>query len=250
MADVVVHVVRNRPAGAPPDTRRMKGGDKAELETSRPDGIVVVLAVEAVGVQPERRVGRAGKFPLDRADGSLYMAGHHDRLERELARHEVHLGDGFFRRVGRDHGDWGHSIRIVPKQIRIHLVERPTRRAPDLLVVELNRGQSEPRIHHGKARTDFVHSLVEELWQHGGCQVEGIAGRYIPEGGPDGSPIASLFGGLSVPMRTEIGAIPFCLKALTSLRSGFGDEIVEEGRKELHEMSIRIDDRVVEAALG
>ena len=111
VAEVVVHVVRDRRAAPPPDRARVERHADAEVLALRPHRVVVVRAVDAVHVDPLRVLRELGITVGDRGDRALHVAREQHRLEAELAHRVLELGDRLVGRVHRDRRHRHHAGR-------------------------------------------------------------------------------------------------------------------------------------------
>src|SRR5256885_15857170 len=74
----------------------------AELAALGPDGIVIVVAVDADHVAPLDELRGGGMLLGEGRDGAAHEAADHHDLVAELPRRELQLLDGLLRRVHRD----------------------------------------------------------------------------------------------------------------------------------------------------
>ena len=125
MSDVVIHIVRDGGPTAPAHGRRVKGRRELQLDTARPDRVIVICAVQTEGVQPERVLGNLRGGAFDNRNGTLHMPGHHHGLETELVDHKLKLFNGLLRRVHGNDGRRGHPAGILAEILRMKSIERP-----------------------------------------------------------------------------------------------------------------------------
>ena len=96
MTDMVIHVVGNRTAGGPTHAGGMGGEDHFELDCLGPERVVIVFAVESVGIYPKtvlRDVGMlvAGIFVGERLDRTVNISRNESGLEAELLHYVFQL---------------------------------------------------------------------------------------------------------------------------------------------------------------
>ena len=161
-ADVVVDVARDRAAVGPTHRRGMKTRRDVEFTALGPHRVVVVLAVVAEGVGPQRPRREVGVLLGNRGHRSLHEVRHHDGLEPELPDRVLELGDGLFWRMHRDLGDGDHAIGELGKQLGVESVERATRPAAVVFGGEMGKQQADARIDHTEVHAQFVEAVVEQ----------------------------------------------------------------------------------------
>ena len=144
----------------------------------RPHGVVVVRAVDAVGVHPERPARRAGEFVDDRLRRPLDVRRAHHRLETQLSHRVVERGD---RLIGRVHRDRRHREPVAEPVERLgeEPVERAARGATLAVVGEVHEHEADARVHDREVEAELG-QLVEQLGGERGGEVPRARGRAPP----------------------------------------------------------------------
>ena len=229
--EVVVHVVRRRHPGSPPVADAVERRADAEHLTGCPHRVVVVLALVSERVDPRarRRLGPAGA----RDD-----AAHHHGLESEPLDRVVQLVDCLFGREHGDHGDRFEPVTELGESFRVIRVERACRGLANFVVRASKHGQAVARIEQREVDADLVEPCVHQLRQRRGHPVEGVLGRV---------PVEDPYRHESF-VRGEAGAVKPLQTAHQLLARLLADEI-EHGRHDLEQMTVAIDDRMVDRVL-
>jgi hypothetical protein len=262
---VVVHVVRDRAPAAPAHARRVRGRSHAELQALRPHRVVVVLAVDAEGVQALARARPPVRNPLRGrrgrgADGPVDEAGDHHRLEAQLADGVLELVERLGGRVHRDLCHRSHALRVGEVDLRVEGVEGAAGDAAHLVVADRQRGESPAGVEDGEVEAQGVEPLVEEPRQVRGGAVEGGGRRKAPPGRPGGPELAASRLGQRAPRPQHHVVEVHAARGLEArgqvAAAGVLDEVEEEGsehRERLDHVAVRVDHRMVETrahALG
>ena len=163
MADMVVDVVGNRDTAAPPLARPMKGWNYLQLLALGPYRVVIVIAVDPIGIQPEGPSHRFGILLRNGGNRALDMAGQHHDPQPAFANGVFQLVDRLLRRMHRNHRDGRHPVGIVAEHVGVIIVQCTAGRTPHLFVFENLGADSQARIEHGEVQPDLAHPLVKQL---------------------------------------------------------------------------------------
>ena len=214
----------------------MEGWGDAKLDTSAPNGVVVVERAVAESVHPNRPRATFG----DRApDGT----SHHDGPEAELDHRMLELFQCLFGRERGDarHGDEPVGVRgVLLSQVG---VERGRHGLTQLVVGEVDGDESVGGVQHGEVKTKFIKAFVEQAREHGGGPVERIAGGDSPPGRLDDSVALAHLVAHSLERLT---AVHDGVEALRHRLVGQIDQQVPHEREELDQVSVAVDDGMVE----
>jgi hypothetical protein len=217
----------------------VEGRRHPEFFAALPDRVVVVLAVVTEGIDPT-----CGSDALAARDGAGDDARAHHRLEAELANGIVEFLDGFF---GGEHRDGGHRFEPVAElgiDLGVVAVVGPCSGSAQLVVVEGGDRETVGGEEQGEVESDFVHALVHEAREHRGGAVEGVAGGQAPPREARHAQVTPLLDG---DLARQAAALAQHVEARSDFLAGDLDQEVPDQWRVLDEVTIAIDDRVVEA---
>jgi hypothetical protein len=109
MVDVVVDEIGRRQAQALAARGAVEGGRDAQLHAFRPDGVVIVVAVDAERVVPHRKPCRVGVVGR-RRHLARHVAAEHPDFRAQLADDEFELDDRLLGGAHRDDRRRGHPL--------------------------------------------------------------------------------------------------------------------------------------------
>ena len=147
------------------------------------------------------------------------------------------------RRERRDarHGDEPVSVRgVLLSQVD---VERGRHCLAQLVVAEVNGDEPVGGVQDGDVETELIEALVEQSREHGGGPVEGIAGGDAPPGRLND---AVALAHLVAHSLERLSAMHDGVEALRHRLAGQIDHQVPNEGKELDQVSVTVDDRMVE----
>ena len=131
----------------------------------RPDRVVVVLAVDAEHLIPDREAALLSRWSFPSTDGTLRFgmrAAEHTDLGPQLLGDEIEFVDRFFRRVHRDDRGrgpaWSAQILEIPGR---HDAEGADHGAAGRVVDDARQAQSGGRVDDREIAADLVEPLVE-----------------------------------------------------------------------------------------
>jgi hypothetical protein len=136
MADVVVDEVHRRQAQSLAAAAAMERRRDAELDAFRPNGVVVIRAVDAEHVVPHREAPRLGVLGRGGGDRPRQVAAKHPHPRAKLSGDEFELFDRFLRCVHRDDRRRGHAVAEIEEIIGRNDIVRAAQGAPDLDVFD------------------------------------------------------------------------------------------------------------------
>jgi hypothetical protein len=241
VADVVVGEVVDGLAPVPAHAAGVRGHRHLQLEALRPEGVVVVGAVQREGVDDLARVRGIGHRPRRRRHRPLHVVGDHDDLHAQLAHRVGGFLDGLLRSVDRDHRGGGDAGTIGREHLRVHPVHRARAGAAQLLVGIAHVEETQGGVEQAEVDAEVVQPLVEEARDHGGGAVEGIGG-LAPPGGPVLPPVSPLLAAPLVPAGLRL----LLHEMVGHRRARHLPEIVEEDRHRLQPVAVAVDDGMVE----
>ncbi len=158
---MVVDVPAHGSPAAPAELARMEPDRHAEVDAPLPQGVVVVVAVDAVGVEPLRHPREVRSFACDPRDRPTHVA-EHDRLGAERADRVLELGD---RLLGCHRGQdrhRGHAVGVRAVELGVDLVVHAARDRADLVVGDRHETQPETRVEHREVDAELVEPLVQQ----------------------------------------------------------------------------------------
>ncbi len=205
VADVVVDPVRRRTTE--PDVGALTvGADRdPEIDAALPEGVVVVVAVDAVGVEPEGPSLGLGVRALVSRSRPGHIARNHHGPKAQLTHGILQLRDRLGRGVRRDRGHGDEAVGASVKGVPVVAVEGPTGPLAELVGWQLQEGQAGARIDDRHVTAEFVHAAVEIAREARGGSILGDAHRPGPPRRLHHVPTGPLLGGQVpvVPNRTE-----------------------------------------------
>ena len=254
MANVIVHVAgRGAPAG-PAHARRVGREHGLELDDLCPERVVVVLAVDAEGVEPVGVLGHLRVVPgrvllRDRLDRAAQVARNEGDLEAELGDGELELLDALLRRLQRDRRDGGQAVRVRAEHVRVVLVDRSHKGAPQVRVAHVGGEGRHVREERREVAPRLRETLVQEARQRDGREIEGVLGGEGPPRRPRRPARGALLGRQVVPFVAQVSetAIDRGPKAVDCARAAVLRDVVLEGGRKLDRVEVGVDHRVVEA---
>ena len=166
MADMVEGEVAGRVAQAEAAAAGMEGGRHAEFAAFLPDGVVVVIAVDAEVFVGRGETAERGIEILGHRHPARDAAAEHADLGAELLGHEVEFGDGFVRREHRDHRRRCQPVAELGEVFRGDDIEAADHGAPGLVVGDARDGKTGRRIDDAEIDAELVEPVVEHARHH------------------------------------------------------------------------------------
>ena len=246
MTDVVVGEVDSGIPEALPARARVEGRRDPELHALLPERIVVVGAVEADRVVPDREARDIALAVGDRRHRPRDRAGEHRDLGAELTHAELELLDRLVRCVTRDGRGRRHAVAKLAEVVGGHDVERVAHGASRLVVGDAGDAEPGRGIDGREVDTQLLEPLVEEPREHPGRAVAGVSRRSRPE--PflaDAAPSALVHGRRQVVFRRSLGRE----EGVGRLVAADLAHLLGEDRRKLDPVAVAVDDRVLELCM-
>jgi len=244
MTDVVEGEIPGRVAEPETAPAGVKGRSNAELAATLPDGIVVVMAVEAELIVADGEAAERGiEVPRGR-EPALNAAREHADFRAELLGGEIHLRDRLIRRV---HGDDRRGGETVPELLEIlggDDVEAADDGAAGLVVGDAVDAESRRRIDDREVDADLLEAVVEHPRHHRGGAVASIGRLARPIGLHGDATLLAL-------RDRELERVGNALLALDEpvrrLVAGNLAHPLREDREIFEPVAVGVDDRMLEA---
>ena len=152
-----------RPKPRPP---AWKVGAMRELAAFLPDGVVVVIAVDAEILVGHGETAERGIEVLGHRHPARDAAAEHADLGAELLGHEVEFGDGFVRREHRDHRRRRQPVAELGEVFRRDDIEAADHGAPGLVVGDARDAEAGGWIDDAEIDAELVEPVVEHARHH------------------------------------------------------------------------------------
>ena len=213
-------------------------GRHAELLTAGPHRVVVEVGVVGERVDPtgaRHRLG-AGDRPQDRTV-------HHHGLQPELDDGVIERGERLGRGVHGDDRDGLHPVAMATADLREVAVVGTRDPDPQLVVGRAEQAERAGAEQQGEVDAELIEPLVQQVGHDGRRPVEGVRRRNPPPGVPERPGAASLLD------RQVAKAGSAAHRLVVPLGDGLTrlfDEQVAHDRRELDQVPVAIDDRMVD----